>query len=451
VSANGRPFLYPLLRTLAVLVLRIFFRKIVVRADHPVPDSGPLIFASNHPNGVMDPPSLIYVTRRTVRFLAKSGLLKFPVTGRLLRWAGVLPVYRGMDARGEVGRNRETFEACHRILSEGGAIGIFPEGLSHTDPELKRLKTGAARIGLEAEALHDFRLGVRIVPVSLASQETARFRSVLGIRLGEPIPLEPFRDRYQGNPKETIREVTELLRERLLAQTLHLDHLELSGLVENVTTLYREELAGDPGTDRFEVKQHIARAVERFRTGDPDTFRRLEQRVKHHMTRLRRLNLHDEALRDYTGPVHRLRWLAGIAAWVIFGLPFALYGTVNNIIPWFLARTVMRIAKNPLDAVELAVYTGLVVFPLFYAAQSFFCWSLLGPIAAAVYALTLPTTGFYAVKFWRQARAVWRRIRLGRLALRRPERIARLKEERDTLIAEFNLLRDRYLEALNQP
>ena len=38
------------------------------------------------------------------------------------------------------------------VLGDGGAIGIFPEGLSHDEAHLARLKTGAARLALGAPA-----------------------------------------------------------------------------------------------------------------------------------------------------------------------------------------------------------------------------------------------------------------------------------------------------------
>ena len=42
------------------------------------------------------------------------------------------------------------FSRSHELLAEKGALALFPEGTSHSDPALKPLTTGAARIVLEA-------------------------------------------------------------------------------------------------------------------------------------------------------------------------------------------------------------------------------------------------------------------------------------------------------------
>jgi 1-acyl-sn-glycerol-3-phosphate acyltransferase len=87
-----------------------------------------------------------------VSFLAKSTLLKMPVIGALARALDTLPVYRQQDAGENTSRNSETFALARRLLARGGGIAIFPEGVSHNEPRLLRLKTGAARIALGAAA-----------------------------------------------------------------------------------------------------------------------------------------------------------------------------------------------------------------------------------------------------------------------------------------------------------
>jgi len=42
------------------------------------------------------------------------------------------------------------FVAARQLLAKGGTIGICPEGVSHDEPGLRPIKTGAARISLAA-------------------------------------------------------------------------------------------------------------------------------------------------------------------------------------------------------------------------------------------------------------------------------------------------------------
>ncbi|MFC1611374.1 1-acyl-sn-glycerol-3-phosphate acyltransferase [Myxococcota bacterium] len=152
-----------------------------------VPENGPLVLVANHPNALVDPVLVARVADRPLRFLAKAPLFDMPVIGWLVRWVGALPVYRAVDGA-STSQNVDTFTAVHEALIEGDAVCLFPEGVSHSQPALQPLKTGAARMALEAEVRRDFGLGVRIVPVGLTYRDKAMFRSEVAIQVGVPIP-----------------------------------------------------------------------------------------------------------------------------------------------------------------------------------------------------------------------------------------------------------------------
>jgi 1-acyl-sn-glycerol-3-phosphate acyltransferase len=117
------------------IALQIFFRRIeTVNADRVSGETGS-IFVMNHPNGLIDP-ALVFVAFPTrLSFLAKSTLFKMPVIGWILRVVGALPLYRRIDAGEDVSQNLKTFELCRDLLSKGGSIALFPEGVSHSSPK----------------------------------------------------------------------------------------------------------------------------------------------------------------------------------------------------------------------------------------------------------------------------------------------------------------------------
>jgi 1-acyl-sn-glycerol-3-phosphate acyltransferase len=106
-----------------------------------------------------------------------------------LKLAGVVPVYRASDG-GSTSRNTATFRICREMLARGGLVALFPEGISHDEPELQPLKTGAARIALSACA-DDGTDGVVFLPVGLAYDAKARFRSRALVRVGPRTPVGP--------------------------------------------------------------------------------------------------------------------------------------------------------------------------------------------------------------------------------------------------------------------
>src|ERR1700756_2301683 len=109
-----------------------------------LPRDGPVILVLNHPSGLIDPVFLLCFTPRRVSLLAKAPLFRMPVIGWFCRALEAIPVYRRQDAGTDPAQNRETFETARRVLARGGAIGLFPEGTSHSEAKLRPMKTGAA-------------------------------------------------------------------------------------------------------------------------------------------------------------------------------------------------------------------------------------------------------------------------------------------------------------------
>src|SRR4051812_32053238 len=132
------------------LALRVFFRRIEVAGRERIPLENPVIFVLNHPNALVDPVFILCLAPRRVSFLAKAPLFRMPVIGYLVRALDSLPIYRKQDEGEDPARNRETFELSRALLRRGGTIAICPEGVSHNEPRLKPLKTGAARIALSS-------------------------------------------------------------------------------------------------------------------------------------------------------------------------------------------------------------------------------------------------------------------------------------------------------------
>lgn len=451
-AAPREPWIYPLLRGLASVILRVFYRDVSVRFEAPPPETGPVIFAANHPNTLMDPLAVGQVTKRPLHFLAKSVLFKRPFAAWLLRGMGVIPVYRRQDDPSQMDKNQQAFEACDRALAAGQAIALFPEGLSHDDLQLKPLKTGAARIALEAERAHGNKLGVKIVPVGLTFPNRTRFRSTLSIRVGAPIDVSPYTERYASEPEEAFRALTAEVEERLRQLMIHMDRLDLAEKVRKVEEVFRDDLRMnlDPSwqaaADTVVLSKSIADAAERLSERDPEGMAGFWMRVDRYWKRLQRLRLRDEALRDEKGRLGFVAWLLLSAVYGVVALPLAVYGLANHWIPYELAgRIATRLARGPEDVAPYKVYVGGALFLCAYAIQGYAVWRLTSPLVAALYVGTLPFVGLWALAFFRKTAAFWGRVRLGWLSYLRPATVARLRAEREDLREELEGLKQRYL------
>lgn len=80
------------------------------------------------------------------------------------------------------------YSAVYQKLTEGGSIGIFPEGGSHDRTDLLPLKAGVSIMALGAISAHPD-LQLRIVPVGLSYFHPDRFRSRAVVEFGSPIEI----------------------------------------------------------------------------------------------------------------------------------------------------------------------------------------------------------------------------------------------------------------------
>ena len=138
-------------------LVRLYYPGIAVEGRERVPTGRSLLFVANHPNALLDPLVLRVGLGLPVRFLGKSTLFKNPLSRLTMESFGGIPVYRPRDAAaggGDTSQNEKTFALCREALSRGEPMALFPEGTSHSDPELRPFKTGAARIALSARAAY---------------------------------------------------------------------------------------------------------------------------------------------------------------------------------------------------------------------------------------------------------------------------------------------------------
>src|SRR5258706_11689715 len=88
----------------------------VVGLEH-VPATGPVLFAGNHPNSLIDPILIITTCGRKVHFAAKDSLFKGRLMRAVLRGLGAVPIKR-----------RDDHDGTPRVASTGDA----PPGDSRT-------------------------------------------------------------------------------------------------------------------------------------------------------------------------------------------------------------------------------------------------------------------------------------------------------------------------------
>src|SRR4030095_1917360 len=229
--------------------------------------------------------------------LAKSTLWKLQGRAVLLDAAGSIPVYRRQDAGEDTGRNQETFARCHEALAAGGAVALFPEGISHDAPRLAGLKTGAARIALEAGARFA-PLGLRVLPVGLAFDSKGKFRSRALLRIGEPFEPAAEQARYAADPGEAVRALTGRIRSALESVTLNYPEREEPSLLDRASEVWAVGEKALPArmalAEAFAIRSRVIATYARLRERPPEQVGRDREVAERYEVGLRRLGLRDD-------------------------------------------------------------------------------------------------------------------------------------------------------------
>lgn len=435
--------LYGFVRAVVGFALRRFYRIEIRGLNGPL--DGPVMFVANHPNSLVDPALLFVVTSRPITFLAKAPLFDMPLLGRLLRGLGALPVYRRQDDPTQMARNEGTLDAAVAALVGRGAITIFPEGRSHSEPGLADLKTGASRIALRAA-----RDGadVRIVPVGLSYADKHRFRSAVLVEVGVPIQVLPRLPAAPEEDRAVVQALTDDLAAALSRLTLDLERWEDLPLIQTAEQLYALR-AGDGPKDPERLRR-FARGISLFRAEQPERFEALRDAVTSYQTRLDLVEASPADLRVAYRPTSVARFVGRNLLALAIGFPLFGLGVLLYALPFLLTRHVTRWLRPELDRVATyKLIATLVVAPIWWASLVVAAWLGRGPafgVAALVGALPL---ALFTRRFYERRRAALADVRtFFSIGTRRSLRAA-LVREGDTLAAEIEAvaaeLRERVL------
>jgi 1-acyl-sn-glycerol-3-phosphate acyltransferase len=422
-----RKFLTPFLR----LIANIFFRRIEIIGWEKVP-AGPVIFAVNHPNGLIDPLFLLCFTPRPVSFLAKAPIFKMPLIGWFARGIDSIPVYRTQDNY-STSQNRETFAAARALLVHGGAIAIFPEGTTHSEPRLKELKTGAARIALGCGAAEC--PDIVIVPTAIFYTAKQSFRSNALVYFGDGIPVAPVPVDASGEPpRDAVEALTDRIESALNDLTLQADSreaLDLIGRAERFISLGR---AGLP--EQLALRKRFIAGFTRLRERDPARLAHLQSRFEQFEAELGDANLEPETL-----PPPTVRGSVKTLTTLLITLPLALIGAIVHYPTYRLIRFLAtRLTKEEELVATIKAVGGIVLYPLTYIAWGALVAWRFGAAIGIVIALLLPFIGYIALRFFEQLDDVIGRTRALTWRAARRTAFARLMRTRQELREEIEAL-----------
>ena len=431
-----------LIRTLVTRLVKLFYARLEVQYPERLHCSGPAIYVLNHPNGLLDPAVLMTVLNRSVVFWSKSTLFAIPLVAWLASKWGAVPVFRKADIglRGGAANtedmarsNEHTFACCRALLHSGGALALFPEGLTHAEPYLFPLRTGAARLALQTEAEAGWRGEVTIVPVGLWYENSTRFRTSVLISAGEPLTVEGYSEEYGEEASQAVRRLTDQIATRLRAVVLEAESSELMRMVPTVAAWTVPRNAEPDLTAQHAWASKLLAAYQTLQRRDPARLDSITQEAWEFFSLLRSSGI----TIPWGIETPRIRWCAvgfTVLRLVIFAVP-ALVGYMLSIVPYRVSGTVVR-TMFPYDRTLVGtakLLCGTVFSIVVWLLMAVVMSLLTAPFWGISLALVSPFCAYVAMRWaeWRKsAGEIWR---IGRLRKRRADLASVLTARRAAL------------------
>ncbi|HKO02151.1 MAG TPA: 1-acyl-sn-glycerol-3-phosphate acyltransferase [Thermoanaerobaculia bacterium] len=381
----------------------LFFDRIDVEGS--VPADGPLLIVANHTNSLVDGLVVTVATARRVSLTAKAALKRNPLLAAITWLADVVPFYRRQDDLRDVAKNVDSFAAIRERLACGGAVCIFPEGISHSDASMRELKTGAARIALDFAAAHE---GLRIVPVGLHYDAKQRFRSSVLVRFGEPIAIPADAD---------ARALTQLIDERIRALTANFgsvrEALWLRWTAELVATRGEEPRAIDQEESDYRDRARLLGELrDDYEHADREQLAPLVNDLRAYRRELRRHAIAQREIFLSMHPAQAIFFVFREVELLVAGAVFFAVGVVQHGVAFVVDRALTLKLSVDLDHwASNAIFYGFAIFPVTWLigiglVAHFASW----PWALA-YALAIPFTLIYTVLYFERAGRAVRRAR----------------------------------------
>jgi 1-acyl-sn-glycerol-3-phosphate acyltransferase len=201
--------LYEIVKPFAVGVMRLGF-GLRARGTEHVPMTGKALFVSNH-SSFLDSPLVGGASPRTLHFMAKAELFGIPLFGRLIRALNARPVRR---EGGDAGALRTGL----RVLEDGQALLVFPEGTRGPEGTLREGKPGAGMLAVLS--------GAPVVPVYIEGSGRAwprgrRFPrpARVTVTFGKPLHFAPAgakerKEYYAAAGREMMAAIAALVEDR---------------------------------------------------------------------------------------------------------------------------------------------------------------------------------------------------------------------------------------------
>lgn len=427
---------YQFYKLLVKISFPAYFGKVIMIDKEKLVLDGPCLLVSNHPNTMIDPLFVASRSDRVIFFLANSSLFKHPFTNWFFSTFYCIPIERPQDTGGKPLNNNESFARCNQFLTRGGCLYIAPEGSSWMERRLRDIRSGTARIGLSAEQVNNFQLGLKIMPFGLTYSKPHRFKCDVVIHVGDPIAVSDFGQAYREDAAQAIRGLTDSMEERLRTLMVDIPKDIDEKMVRQIETIQQNESRADLLASYHRSRQLVSN-LSLMKSQKESDFNQLAEQVSSYSDEIAAAGINDLEIK-LSQNVNYYKIFKYILV-LIVEFPLFLFGLLNNLLSAGIPLLAIRIVKPYIGYnTTFKILIGIITFPLFYYLQTRLLLSYMhesGWLIAFFYIL-LSLSSLYVImpyiENFRSLRSAWY---YGQMKRKSPETASRLEAARMSILA----------------
>jgi len=430
--------IYRILKIIVKLGIRLYYSEVKVRMQETLSHKGSTILISNHPNALMDALIIGTSVSQPIYYMTKATFFNTKWKMKLLRSLNMIPINRASESKTKGINNASILEECYKLLSEGKILVIFPEGDSFMEMLLRPLKTGTARIALEAEQRNHGQLNLKVIPVGLMYTQGEKFRSSVMVTFGRGIYVTDYLETFKKNHSIAARQLTDKFRIILQDVLVTVQSKEHETLVTELSKLLHSKYIDNAHNVESEIEliKKIRDRIEVLSQTNTEKLEQIRSLCWELKWKSKKMNIKNDFLDRRMRFGMFLRQIFTSVIGLLIGSPLFLFGLIHNIIPYLITDSIIR--KLQIDKefyVPVAIAFSTIFYPLNYI---FWIYSVnyfisLSTFSAICYLVSMPIMGFFAYYFARYLQHISYKISYTLLIKKNKVAIIEMKKQRRTL------------------
>ena len=399
--------LYTICRQITDFFIRHSYRRLQYEGLDKIPTDGPIIYAPNHCNALMDPLAALALNRKRKVFVARADIFSKPAIVKILTFFKIMPINRLRDGLRNMTRAEETIEKSIEVLTHRVDFCIMAEGTHRPMHSLLPIGKGVARVAYGAYQQLGPDTPLYIVPLGLDYGDYYRFRTTQLVKVGDPINVTGFFNEHKGeNEHDLMEKIRNMVSEGIKGQIVYIPDNEDYEAIWESSKLASGCISPMDLKGRFDANRAAIARIEKFRTSNGVASDALFERVLSFTGRRRKAGISLNSLR-LAAPALRALLCTLLA---IVTLPLFLFAAICSLPIWLGSELVIRNIRDRAfhNSFRCAIMT--LIWPIFLLiwAIVLFCtvrwWMALVLLALLLLA---PAAVYDYVELLRMARSHW--------------------------------------------